>query len=169
MGGTLRAAGLVIGGEEGLELLAEAITTLKASPAKLEYAHALVDFGAQLRRLGRRSDARDPLRQGLHLATHCGAHSLAKQALDELRAAGGRPRHASITGVEALTANERRVADMAAESLTNREIAQALFVTTRTIEGHLTNVYRKLGITSRDQLTTALRSASSVSVDPLPD
>jgi DNA-binding CsgD family transcriptional regulator len=162
IGVALRAAGLVEGGETGLDLLREATATLEASPAQLEYARALVDFGAQLRRRGLRSDARHPLKQGLHLASFCGAWALAERALVELRAAGGRPRQATITGVEALTANEHRVADMAAQGLSNRQIAQALFVTTRTIESHLTNAYRKLGITSRDQLASALHPAPPI-------
>ena len=66
-----------------------------------------------------------------------------------------------LTGVESLTASERRVAELAAEGLTNREIAQALFVTMRTVEGHLTQVFRKLDLSSRDQLAEALGEEAS--------
>ncbi|HKP91309.1 MAG TPA: helix-turn-helix transcriptional regulator, partial [Thermoleophilaceae bacterium] len=81
---------------------------------------------------------------------------LAERARQELRAAGGRPRRARITGVESLTASERRVAAMAAEGLSNPEIAQALFVTKKTVETHLANAYGKLGIHSRTELPAAL-------------
>ena len=71
-------------------------------------------------------------------------------------ATGARPRRIALSGVESLTPSERRVAEFAASGPTNREIAQALFVTQRTIEVHLTSIYRKLGISSRSQLATAL-------------
>jgi DNA-binding CsgD family transcriptional regulator len=70
--------------------------------------------------------------------------------------AGGRPRRLVLTGLDSLTASERRVAQLAAAGLANRDVAQQLFITTRTVEGHLTHVYQKLDITSRDQLTDAL-------------
>ena len=71
-------------------------------------------------------------------------------------ALGAKPRRDAITGRDALTAGELRVARLAAEGLTNRQIAQALFITTKTAKGHLSHVYRKLEITRRDQLATAL-------------
>jgi DNA-binding NarL/FixJ family response regulator len=152
----LRARGLALGGEDGLELLAEAAAVLAESPARLEHARALEDLGAALRRAGRRSDARGPLREALDLADACGARPLAERARHELRAAGGRPRRPRISGVEALTASERRIAAMAADGLSNPEIAQALFVTKKTVETHLAGAYRKLGIRSRTQLPAAL-------------
>jgi DNA-binding CsgD family transcriptional regulator len=160
VGMALRTSGVVEGGARGLDRLREAVTVLEASPARLEHARALVSLGGQLRRLGRRAEARDPLRRGLHLATLCGAPVVAERALLELRAAGGRPRKPTLTGIHALTATERRVADMAARGLSNREIAQALFVTTRTVEGHLTHAYQKLGITSRVELDMSLSGNS---------
>jgi len=81
---------------------------------------------------------------------------LADRAASELRATGARPRRAALTGVEALTASERRVAELAAEGLTNREVAQALYLSENTIQTHLKSVFRKLGIRSRSQLTRAL-------------
>jgi DNA-binding CsgD family transcriptional regulator len=157
LGIALRAAGLAEGGDRGVELLAEAVEVLKGSPAVLEHARALADLGAALRRKGRRSNAREPLRRALELAHRCGASALVERAHVELLATGARPRRAVVTGLEALTASERRVAEMAAEGLTNREIAQALFVTEKTIEWHLGQTYRKLEIRSRSQLTGALR------------
>jgi DNA-binding CsgD family transcriptional regulator len=153
---SLRAAGLVEGGEAGLALLREAVDVLENSPALLERAYILTEIGAALRRANRRADARDPLRRGLELAHSCGAKPLAERAHTELVATGARPRRLVLSGVEALTPSERRVATMAAEGVTNRDIAQALFVTPRTVEVHLTSVYRKLGIGSRSQLPGAL-------------
>jgi DNA-binding CsgD family transcriptional regulator len=156
VGMALRALGLAEGGERGLELLEESTRVLEPSPARLEYARALTDFGAALRRANRRSDARAPLRLALDLADACAATPLAERARQELRAAGGRPRRARTSGAQALTASERRIASMAAEGLSNPEIAQALFVTRKTVEAHLGNAYRKLGIRSRTGLAGAL-------------
>jgi DNA-binding CsgD family transcriptional regulator len=148
----LRTLGLVERGESELALLAEAVELLSGSPAELEHAHCLVAYGAALRRAGQRTQALDPLRRGLDLATRCAATPLADTAVQELHAAGARPRRAAVTGLDALTASELRVARKAAEGATNREIAQTLFVSTRTVEVHLTNTYRKLGIDTRQKL-----------------
>ena len=156
LGVSLRAAGLVEGGEAGVELLAEAVRTLERSPSPLELARALTDYGAALRRAGRRTQAREQLGRGLDLGHHLGARRIANQARVELIAAGAKPRRDAITGRDALTAGELRVARLAAQGLTNREVAQSLFITTMTTKGHLSRVYRKLGITRRDQLAGAL-------------
>jgi DNA-binding CsgD family transcriptional regulator/tetratricopeptide (TPR) repeat protein len=160
LGAALRAAGLVEGGERGLALLEEAAEVLSGSPAKLEHAKARTDLGAALRRANRRAEAREQLRQGLELATICGAAALAERAERELLASGARPRRIALSGVASLTPSERRVAELAAEGPTNREIAQTLFVTQRTVEVHLTSIYRKLGISSRSQLAAALAGPS---------
>jgi DNA-binding CsgD family transcriptional regulator len=156
LGATLRAAGLVEGGQGGLALLEEAVEVLADSPAKLEHAKARTELGAALRRAKRPSEAREHLRHAAELATICGAVPLAARAETELLATGARPRRTARSGLESLTPSERRVAEMAAEGPTNREIAQALFVTPKTVEVHLSSVYRKLGIRSRSQLPTAL-------------
>jgi DNA-binding CsgD family transcriptional regulator len=156
LGAALRAAGLIEGGDHGLALLEEAVQVLGDSPAKLEHARARTELGAGLRRANRRSQAREQLRQAVELATICGATQLAARAERELLATGARPRRIALSGVESLTPSERRVAELAASGPTNREIAQALFVTQRTIEVHLTSIYRKLGISSRSQLAAAL-------------
>jgi DNA-binding CsgD family transcriptional regulator len=156
LGKALRTAGLVEGGEAGLSLLRAAVDVLQDSPALLERARALTELGAALRRANRRAEAREPLRQGLEVAHGCGAKPLAQRAHTELVATGARPRRLALSGVEALTPSERRVADMAADGMTNRDIAQALFVTPRTVEVHLSNAYRKLGISARSQLSDAL-------------
>jgi DNA-binding NarL/FixJ family response regulator len=129
---------------------------LEATPAELERARALTDLGAALRREGHRSEAREPLRAGLGLAQQCDATALADRAHTELVATGARPRRFVRSGVDALTVSERRVAEMASERLTNRDIAQALFVTEKTVEAHLHNTYQKLDINARSELPKAL-------------
>jgi DNA-binding CsgD family transcriptional regulator len=156
LGAALRAAGLVEGGGRGLALLHEAVEVLTDSPAKLEQAKARTELGAALRRANRRSEAREQLRRAVELATICGATPLAARAETELRATGARPRRIALSGIESLTPSERRVAQRTAEGGTNREIAQALFVTPKTVEVHLSSVYRKLGISSRSQLPAVL-------------
>jgi DNA-binding NarL/FixJ family response regulator len=129
---------------------------LTDSSAKLEHAKARTELGAALRRANQRSEAREQLRHALELATICGAAPLAARAGSELLATGARPRRIALSGVASLTPSERRVAEMAAEGPTNREIAQTLYVTQRTVEVHLTSIYRKLAISSRSQLAAAL-------------
>jgi DNA-binding CsgD family transcriptional regulator len=156
LGIALRAAGLARGGQEGLALLSESVAALDDSPALLERAHSLAEFGAALRRDGQRAAARDPLARALDLAARCGAGPLAGRAREELRAAGARPRRPWRTGVEALTPSELRVARLAAEGRSNREIACELYVTLKAVEGHLARAYAKLGIEGRSQLARAL-------------
>ena len=160
LGIALRAAGLVAGGHRGEVLLREAIDVLAGSDTCLEHARALTDLGALLRRANRRVEARELLRQAVDTAHHLGAAALAERAETELRATGAKPRRVMLTGLEALTASERRIAELAADGLTNREIAQTLFVTVRTVEGHLTNVFNKLDVRARTELPTALATST---------
>ena len=129
---------------------------LDGSPARHRRAIALVELGSALRRASRRAEARAPLREGLELARRCGAGGLARRAYDELTATGEKVRHWTPIGVESLTPSERRVAEMAANGMTNRQIAQSLFLTVKTIETHLAATYDKLGIRSRQRLPDAL-------------
>jgi DNA-binding SARP family transcriptional activator/DNA-binding CsgD family transcriptional regulator len=152
----LRAAGIIAGGTEGVELVREAVTTLEDTPARLEHARALVDFGAALRRQNHRKDARGPLREGTELAQSCGATVLVQRGQAELIATGARPRQWPDSGVEALTPSERRVARLAADGLSTPEIAQQLFVTVNTVETHLRHTYVKLGIRPGDPLPGVL-------------
>jgi DNA-binding CsgD family transcriptional regulator len=161
LGIALRAAGLARGGKEGLALLNESVAALDGSPAVLECAHSLTELGAALRRSGERTAARDPLARALELAARCGARPLAARARDELKAAGARPRRPWRTGVEALTPSELRVARLAAEGRSNREIACELYVTLKAIEGHLARAYAKLGIEGRTQLPHALAAGKN--------
>jgi DNA-binding CsgD family transcriptional regulator len=156
LGIALRVAGLVAGKGDGTDLLAEAVAVLRPSPAPLELARALVDLGAAERRSGARAKAREILREGLDLAYRQGGLRLAERARRELVIAGGKPRRDAIRGRDALTPSELRVAELAADGHTNRQIAQALFVTQRTVENHLTSTYGKLGIESRSELAASL-------------
>ena len=142
--------------EERLIGLANATETLRGSIARLDLARALTDYGAALRRAGRRLDASERLAQGLDLADRCGAEPLAARARDELAATGRRPRRARISGPESLTPSERRVADRAAAGSTNSQICHELFLSPKTVEMHLGRAYRKLDIAGREQLTAAL-------------
>jgi DNA-binding CsgD family transcriptional regulator len=157
LGVALRAAGLVNGAIEQLE---ESAAVLAVSGAVLEHGRALVDLGSALRRAGRRTEARPRLRAGLELAIRCGAEALAARARDEILSSGAHLRRDRLSGPEALTASERRVAQMAAAGKSNPEIAQALYLTRRTVETHLTHAYQKLGIASREELATALGAAA---------
>ena len=156
LGVARRLVGQAIGGADGIEHLRAAIGPLERSPLRLDLAQALVELGAALRRANARAAAREPLRRGLDLAQRCGSEALTDQAMQELRATGARPRRLVLTGVESLTPSELRVARLVAEGRSNPEVAQALFVTRATVESHLAAVFRKLGVTSRDQLPAAL-------------
>jgi DNA-binding CsgD family transcriptional regulator len=156
LGVALRAAGLVAGGPRGEALLREAIEVLGRPDDRLERARALADLGAVLRRTNRRVEARQMLREAVDAAYRVGAEPIASRAEIELRATGAKPRRVLLTGLEALTASERRIAELAAEGLSNPQIAQTLFVTSRTVEGHLTHVFQKLDINARTDLLTAL-------------
>jgi DNA-binding CsgD family transcriptional regulator len=138
------------------ESLAEAVSLLETTPARYELALALADLGAHLRRSGRRTDARAPLRRALDLGQRTGAAPLAERARQELLATGARPRRTALTGPDALTSAERRVAGLAADGLSNRQIAQHLFITQPTVETHLRHAFHKLGITSRADLPAQL-------------
>lgn len=159
IGIALRVQGAVIGGVEGIEILRQAAEILAATRARLQHAQALADLGAALRRANKRKEAREPLREALDIAHRCGATPLEEQTRIELAAAGARPRNAVLTGVESLTPSELRVARMAGEGMTSREIAQALTVTEKTVETHLRHSYQKLDIARRTELSSALASA----------
>ncbi|HYB26966.1 MAG TPA: AAA family ATPase [Solirubrobacteraceae bacterium] len=154
----LRTLGQVTGGADGLALLEESVEMLEPTTARLEHARSLVEYGGALRRSKQRSEARDRLREGVEIAQRLGALGLVAQANEELAATGARPRKVVQTGLETLTASERRVAQLAADDMSNKDIAQVLFVTVKTIEVHLSSVYRKLDITSRRQLASALEA-----------
>jgi DNA-binding CsgD family transcriptional regulator len=161
LGIALRAHALVGPNAERPERLSEALAVLAPSPARLEHARVLLDLGATTRAAGQRKAAREPLLEGLALASQCGAIALERRARAELAAIGIRPRTTHRAGASSLTPSERRVADLAAAGGTNREIAQTLFVTEKTVETHLGRAFRKLDISSRRQLSDVLTPAAA--------
>jgi DNA-binding CsgD family transcriptional regulator len=159
VGIALRVCGVLAGGEDGSAMLADAVEYLRRSPARLELARTLCDLGAAQRRAGKRSAAREPLREALGLAEQCGAEALARRVDEELAATGVHLRRERVYGPEALTPAERRVAELAASGLTNREIGRTLFVSVKTVGTHLGHIYEKLdlqGPQARDQLAATL-------------
>lgn len=149
-------ARLALARDEEVEWLEQAVAAARRSPSRLILAEALTAYGAALRRANRRADARDPLREARELALLTGAKALEKRAHDELVIAGARPQRVAVSGPEGLTPSERRVAELAAQGHRNRDIAEALFVTLKTVEVHLGRAYGKLGISSRSQLADTL-------------
>jgi DNA-binding CsgD family transcriptional regulator len=160
LGTGLWCAAAVRGGPEAVELLREAVPELEGAGARLDHARALIDLGAALRRANHRKEARQPLREGVELARVCGATALVGRGQAELIASGARPRRTALTGSDALTPSERRVAGLAADGLSTPEIAQQLFVTVNTVESHLRRTYLKLGIHAREELASALAPAA---------
>jgi ATP/maltotriose-dependent transcriptional regulator MalT len=158
IGVALRVQGVAEGGGAGIELLRESLEVLKSSTAKLELARTMVELGGTLRRAGKDGEASELLQEGLDLAVRSGAQPLVEQAETELSATGARPEPLLLSGVESLTASERRIADFAVGGLSNKDIAQALFLTTKAVDEHLNDVYDKLGIDSLSDLSRELRS-----------
>jgi DNA-binding CsgD family transcriptional regulator len=158
IGAMQRAEGLV---HNSTERLINAAETLARTPAPLEHARTLIDLGAMRRRDNQRTQARDSLRAGLDLAHRCRAERLVARATEELAACGARPRQLLLTGVDSLTASELRVARLAAEGKSNPEIAQHLYVSRKTVESHLSAIYRKLDINSREQLAHSMDASMS--------
>jgi DNA-binding CsgD family transcriptional regulator len=161
--GTLAAtvrtrSALVTDEDEKIALADEAVAIADASECVLEQASAHYDRGALARRHGALHVARAQLRTALARADACGAEPLAEMIRDEIKIAGGRPRRRAVAGPEALTVSEERVVRMAASGTSNREIAESLFVTVKAVEYHLSNAYRKLGISRRSELAHALAS-----------
>jgi DNA-binding CsgD family transcriptional regulator len=161
LGIALRTRALVeLDSTRRIELMREALETLRPSPAPLEIAETQFELGRSLLRSGQRTEARQVLAEALDGATRRGAAALIEHITTDLRVAGARPRRTSVTGVDALTPAERRTADMAASGLSNREVAQALFLSVRTVENTLRRVYKKLAISSRAHLPAALAHAA---------
>ena len=155
IGIALRGLAVTEGGSRGVELLRESVSELERADESLELAKSLLELGAITRRGGSKADARTPLRRASELARRCGASAIARRASDELQATGVK-HTVALGGVESLTPSELRVARMASEGRTNRDIAEALFISLRTVETHLTHAYQKLDISSRSQLGPAL-------------
>lgn len=163
LGHALRVHGLLQGGLEGISLLEEAVGVLHGSPARLAYAEALVDFGTRVGRSGKPTAARKPLAEALSLAETFAAAPLKQRAEHELHAAGGRRRHSTTTlsslPAAGLTPAQQRVAQLAADGMSNPQIAQRLYLTAKTVEWHLAKVYRELRVANRQQLADLMRGA----------
>ena len=129
---------------------------LQSTEASLELARAHASLGRGLRRAGQRVEARAQLGIGLDLAHRCGATGVEADIREELTAAGGRPRRSALTGVGSLTPTELRVAQLAAQGISNSGIAEQTFVSRNTVAWHLRNIYRKLAIESREQLLSLI-------------
>jgi DNA-binding CsgD family transcriptional regulator len=166
IGASLRVLGRVSTGAAGLALLDEAVGLLEAGTARLQLACALVDRGMVQAALGRAVPARDDMRRGAALAQQCGAHAMVQHAHRLLLDNGGRPRQADATGLDALTKGQRRVVALVGAGRTNREIADELFVSLRTVEHHLTQAFRKLGVTNRDELRRVADAGSATVTGP---
>jgi DNA-binding CsgD family transcriptional regulator len=159
LGLALRTAAAVGGGNDAVERLRRSVELLEGTDARLEHARSLVALGSALRRRSHRVEAREPLAVGMELAHRCGAIATATRAVEELRATGARPRRLAMTGSDALTVSEARVARLVAGGRTNAEVAQELFVSLKTVETHLTRIYAKLDLSgpgARRRLAAAL-------------
>ncbi|MFD0318981.1 helix-turn-helix transcriptional regulator [Streptomyces flavalbus] len=163
----LRTYGEIVGGDEGLEMLESAEHLLASSPYLLERARVQVALGAALRRQGRRAAARRRLTAGMDTAQRIGASVLEATARSELRLAGVRQARGGPQQRAPLTPAEERVAHKAAAGLSNREISQALFVTVKTVEWHLSQAYAKLGIAKRAELGRALAAGPASQADEM--
>ncbi|MFC7247533.1 BTAD domain-containing putative transcriptional regulator [Catellatospora aurea] len=155
-GRALRMLATVTPGAEAVELLTESAKLLADTQARLEQAQTACLLGRSLMELGHTQEARGRLQQGYELAGLCGAEPLKQEAAAMLQALGTRPRAVEVTGIGGLTPSEAKVAALAAEGKTNKEIAQQLYVTVKTVEQHLTGAFRKLGVTSRVDLPKSL-------------
>ncbi|MBO0656045.1 AAA family ATPase [Streptomyces triculaminicus] len=156
LGTGLMAAAAAATGRARLDLLAEAAGILARSPARLEHTKAAYLLGRCLLAQGDARAARRHLRQAIEVATRCGYQALGAAARAALVTAGGRMPQLAASPLDTLTGSERRIAALAQGGVTNKAIAEALFITPRTVETHLTNVYRKLAVRGRTDLPGGL-------------
>jgi DNA-binding CsgD family transcriptional regulator len=151
---------------EGIVLLEEAAELAGSTPTRPVLARVLASYGSALRELGSITEARELLSRAADLASEMGMERVLQRAQQELLLSGSRPRRTRLTGPTSLTDSQRQVASLAMEGLTNREIAERLFVTIKTVETHLMAVYRKLGIGNRDELGPAFRPLEPLAEQP---
>ncbi len=184
VGRALRAHAAAVGGRLGLESLVEAVAVLRHAPAPVEHIEALLDLGRARIGAGYGRKGRDDLHEARALALRLlsrdaagrqqptdaagapvagppVAGRLVRAAENALRTGGVRRPHRVTTGSAALTGSERRIVELAALGQTNAEIGAALHLARRTVETHLTNAYRKLGVTRRTQLASRLDGAGT--------
>jgi DNA-binding CsgD family transcriptional regulator len=164
LGTALVAAGLAHDDCRGTDLLRRAVRVLAQTDARLEHARAVVELGSRKLRGDDLGAARELLAEGMDQAHRCRAQALVEQAHGELLSAGARPRRLARTGPDALTPSELRISGLAARGMSNKQIAQSLFLTIRTVEMHLSNAYRRLEISSRGELASALEPLDGVPI-----
>jgi DNA-binding CsgD family transcriptional regulator len=158
LGVAARSRALLSEGDEAERLYREAIGHLSSAPARTELARAHLLYGEWLRRQRRRREAREHLRTARDMLEAMGMDAFAERAGRELRATGetARKRAAATARDEELTAQEAHIARLAREGLSNPEIGSRLFISARTVQYHLGNIFAKLGIASRSQLSHVL-------------
>jgi DNA-binding CsgD family transcriptional regulator len=137
------------------------LASIEGTPRRPVLVRVLASYGVSLRRVGQMEEARRVLYRVLDDAEQMGMERLRARAHEELVLADGRPRRTRLRGPTSLTDAQRQVADLAAAGGTNREIAEQLFVSIKTVETHLAAVYRKLGISRREELAPALVEAGA--------
>lgn len=157
VGMALHALGVTAPDGGGITLLTRAAETLGRTSARLATAAVKVELGGALRRGNRLRQSRHLLHEGHTMAVACGAQVLAARAAEELAAARGRIRR-TPAGPELLTGSEERIAALVCDGKSNSEVAAHLFIARRTVETHLTRIYRKLGISGRTELADVLRA-----------
>jgi DNA-binding CsgD family transcriptional regulator len=153
LGVALQRRAFTESGDQALETFKDAVDVLSDTEASVHLARAHAGLGRSLRRAGQRVSARNHLKAGLDLAYRSGATGLVVQIREELAAAGGRPRRPLVTGVESLTPTELRIARLASNNMSNRDIAEQIFVSRSTVAWHLRNVYRKLNVEGREAIS----------------
>jgi DNA-binding CsgD family transcriptional regulator len=156
-----RGRALVTEGESADRLYREAIERLSRTRLRPELARAHLLYGEWLRRESRRVDAREQLQTAHEMLSAIGMEAFAERARNELLATGEKVRKRSVETRDDLTAQERQIAGLARDGLTNPEIGARLFLSPRTVEWHLHNVFPKLGIRSRRELSDALPGSDS--------
>ena len=152
LGVEARSRALLSDGETADRLYREAIERLGRTRMGAELARAHLVYGEWLRRENRRAEARDQLRAAHEMLTDMGMEGFADRARGELLATGETVRKRTVETLTDLTAQEAQIAKLARDGRTNQEIGSQLFISPRTVEWHLGNVFTKLGITSRKDL-----------------
>ncbi len=152
LAGCARCRGLLASDEEVDTWFREALHRHHETTTRFEYARSQLCYGERLRRARRLLHAREPLRSALIAFEDLGARPWAERARVELRAARDVPQARRAPGLETLTAQELQVARVVGQGVRNREAASALFLSPKTIDFHLRNIYRKLGLRSRSEL-----------------
>jgi ATP/maltotriose-dependent transcriptional regulator MalT len=156
LGIAARSRALLSEGDAAQRLYREAIERLGRTRLRPELARAHLLYGEWLRREGRRVDAREQLRTAHEMLETIGMEAFAERARRELLATGKKVRKRTSDTRDELTGQERQIAGLARDGLSNPEIGARLFLSSRTVEWHLGKVFAKLGITSRMGLRDAL-------------